>query len=201
MNHNERRALQRGLKHGLKRGLKRAIGHAIGACAMACGIAGYAHSAAAQTTEVPQTWITYAQTVGEQFQRSLEAYDDTANELHAFLEDRMQHAPADTIPSMVTVRAWIGNDGSVTRVAFDSLGDAQADNDLRAVLMAHAIGVSPPADMRQPLRVRLVLEAKPDAQPDGGKSGGKSGGTSSGRQEEAPVASPQAVPRGAASAS
>ena len=64
MNHNERRALQRGLKHGLKRGLKRAIGHAIGACAMACGIVGYAHSAAAQTTEVPQTWITYAQTVG-----------------------------------------------------------------------------------------------------------------------------------------
>jgi len=197
MNHNERRALQRGLKHALKR----AIGQAIGACAIACGIAAYAQGAAAQTTEVPQTWIAYARIVGEQFQHSLEAYDDTANELHAFLEDRMQHAPADTIPSMVTVRAWIGNDGSVTRVAFDSLGDAQADNDLRAVLMAHAIGVSPPADMRRPLRVRLVLEAKPDAQPDGGKSGGKSGGMSGGKQEDAPVASPQAPPRGAASAS
>jgi hypothetical protein len=209
MNNNGHRALQRGLKcglkrgsmrelkHGLKRGFKRAIGYAIAVCAIACGIAGYAQSAAAQTTDVPQTWIAYAQIVGEQFQRSLEAYDDTANELHAFLEDRMQHAPADTIPSTVTVRAWIGNDGAVTRVAFDSLGDAQADNDLRAVLMAHGIGVSPPADMRQPLRVRLVLEAKPDAQPDGGKSGGNSGG----KPEVAPVASPQAVPPRAASAS
>jgi hypothetical protein len=193
MKNNERRALQRGLK--------RAIGYALGACAIACGIAGYAQSAAAQTTEVPQTWIAYAQIVGEQFQRSLEAYDDTSNELHAFLEDRMQHAPADTIPSTVTVRAWIGNDGAVTRVAFDSLGDAQADNDLRALLMAHAIGMSPPADMRQPLRVRLVLEAKPDAPPTSGNPGEHSGGNAGGKSEAAPVASPQAVPPGAANAS
>ena len=193
MKNNERRALQRGLK--------RAIGYAFGVCAMACGIAGYVQSAVAQTTEVPQTWIAYAQIVGEQFQRSLEAYDDTANELHAFLEDRMQHAPADTIPSMVTVRAWIGNDGAVTRVAFDSLGDAQADNDLRALLMAHAIGVSPPADMRQPLRVRLVLEAKPDAQPTSDNRGENAGGNAGGKSEAAPVASPQAVPPGAANAS
>ncbi|GAB7524648.1 YbaB/EbfC family DNA-binding protein [Paraburkholderia sp. 2C] len=201
MNKSRHRALQRGLRqglrHGLRHGLRRAVGCALGACAIACGIAGYAQSAAAQTTEVPQSWIAYAQIVGEQFQRSLEAYDDTANELHAFLEDRIQHGPADTIPSMVTVRAWIGNDGSVTRVVFDSLGDAQADNDLRAVLMAHAIGVSPPADMRQPLRVRLVLEAKPDAQRDSGNSGGKS----SGKPEEAPVASPQAMRPRAAGAS
>jgi hypothetical protein len=197
MNNNGRRALQRGLRREWRRALKRVIGHTLYACAIACGVAGYAQSAAAQTTEVPQTWIAYAQIVGEQFQRSLEAYDDTANELHAFLEDRMQHAPADTIPSMVTVRAWIGNDGSVTRVAFDSLGDAQADNDLRAVLMAHAIGTAPPADMRQPLRVRLVLEAKPDAQPDNGKPADKS----SGKREEAPVASPQAIPPHATSAS
>jgi len=193
MKNNERRALQRGLK--------RAIGHALGACAIACGIAAYSQSAAAQTTEVPQTWIAYAQIVGEQFQRSLEAYDDTANELHAFLEDRMQHAPADTIPSTVTVRAWIGNDGAVTRVAFDSLGDAQADNDLRALLMAHAIGVSPPADMRQPLRVRLVLEAKPDTPPTSGNPGEHSGGNAGGKSEAAPVASPQAVPPGAANPS
>ena len=112
MNNNGRRALQRGLKYeskreskrGLKRAVKRAAGYAIAVCAIACGIAGYAPSAAAQTTDVPQTWIAYAQIVGEQFQRSLEAYDDTANELHAFLEDRMQHAPSDTIPSTVTVR-------------------------------------------------------------------------------------------------
>jgi hypothetical protein len=193
MKNNERRALQRGLK--------RAIGYALGACAMACGIAGYVQSAAAQTTEVPQTWIAYAQIVGEQFQRSLEAYDDTANELHAFLEDRMQHAPADTIPSTVTVRAWIGNDGAVTRVAFDSLGDAQADNDLRALLMAHAIGMSPPADMRQPLRVRLVLEAKPDAPPTSETPGESAGKNAGGKLEAAPVASPQAVPPGAANAS
>jgi hypothetical protein len=137
---------------------------------------------------VPQAWITYAQLVGEQFQQSLEAYDDTANELHAFLEDRMQHPQVDAVPSMIEVRAWVGADGSVTRVAFDSLGDAQANDNLRAVLMAHAIGVAPPADMRQPLRVRLELEPKPDAPADGNANG-------------APATKPEAAPRGAASAS
>jgi hypothetical protein len=182
----------------------RAVRFALGACALAWGVAGHA-----QTTDVPPAWIAYARIVGEQFQHSLESYDDTANELHAFLEDRMQHAPADTIPSTVTVRAWIGNDGAVTRVAFDSLGDAQADNDLRAVLMAHGIGVSPPADMRQPLRVRLVLEAKPDARQNDGAAGGnssansagKAGGNSGTKPDEAPVAKPQAAPPRAASAS
>jgi hypothetical protein len=169
------------------RGLKCAIRCAIGACAIAWGMTGHAQSA-----DVPQAWVTYAQLVGEQFQRSLEAYDDTANELHAYLEDRMQHPQGDTVPSMVVVRAWIGTDGSVTRVAFDSLGDAQANDDLRAVLMAHAIGVAPPADMRQPLRVKLVLEARPDAQPDG---------NSNMKPDEAPVARPEALPPSAASAS
>ncbi|CAB3755253.1 YbaB/EbfC family DNA-binding protein [Paraburkholderia humisilvae] len=157
----------------------RAIRCTIGVGALAWGITGHA-----QTTGVPPAWIAYAQLVGEQFQHSLEAYDDTANELHAFLEDRLQHPQGDAVPSMIEVRAWVGADGAVTRVAFDSLGDAQANDDLRALLMAHAIGSAPPADMRQPLRVRLELEPKPDAQPDGD-----------------PNAKPQAAPRSAASTS
>jgi hypothetical protein len=151
-----------GCARAFKGAMKHRVMGALGVGAIAWSIAAHA-----QTTDVPQAWINYAQLVGAQFQRSLEGYDDTANELHAYLEDRMQHPQRDTVPSMVDVRAWIGADGSVTRVAFDSLGDAQADDELRAVLMAHSIGLLPPADMRQPLRVRLELEAKPDQQPDG----------------------------------
>jgi hypothetical protein len=198
----ERGARPRLVERAIAHALRDAIGACAFACALACSIAGYAQSATAQTGDAPQTWIAYAQKVGEQFQQSLEAYDDTANELHAFLEDRMQHPQADTVPSTITVRAWIGSDGAVTRVAFDSLGDARADNDLRVLLMAHAIGAAPPADMRQPLRVRLVLEAKPDAQPDGGNPGGNSsGGNSGARPDDAPLASPRGAAPRAASAS
>jgi hypothetical protein len=180
---NIKRRVSWGAFKNAKHAINHAIRYAVGACAIAWGIAAHA-----QTPNVPQAWVAYAQLVGEQFQHSLEGYDATASELHAYLEDRMQHSPPETIPSMVDVRAWIGADGSVTRVAFASFGDAQADDDLRAVLMAYAIGVPPPADMRQPLRVRLVLEAKPDPQP-------------AGKPDDAPAARPDAPPQHAAGAS
>ncbi|WP_244146752.1 YbaB/EbfC family DNA-binding protein [Paraburkholderia sp. BCC1876] len=119
--------------------------------------------AAAQTLDVPQPWIDYAQRVGQQFQASLEANDDAANQFHQFLEDRVLNAKADAPPPALVVRAWIGADGAVTQVQFDSLGDPKADATLQQLLTVHPISGAPPADMRQPLRVRLRLTANPDA--------------------------------------
>ena len=96
MNTIKRSGSARAFKGALKHGAMRVLG----ACAIAWGSAAHA-----QTTDVPQAWINYAQLVGAQFQRSLEGYDDTANELHAYLEDRMQHPQRDAVPSMVDVRA------------------------------------------------------------------------------------------------
>lgn len=120
--------------------------------------------ASAQSQEVPQPWIVYAQLVGHQFQAWLEADDDAANQLHQYLEDRILNAKDDAPPPpAVVIRAWIGADGRVTRVEFDSLGDAQADAILHRLLSGHLISEPPPADMRQPLRVRLHLTANAEA--------------------------------------
>src|SRR5689334_6227530 len=68
----------------------------------------------AQTTDVPQQWITYAQLVGRQFQGWLEADGDAADRLHRSLEARVLNARADSPPPALVVRAWIGANGAVT---------------------------------------------------------------------------------------
>jgi hypothetical protein len=119
---------------------------------------------------IPQPWISYAQLAGRQMQASLEGDDDATNQLHHFLEDRILNAKGDAPPPALVVRAWIGANGAITRVEFDSLGDPKADALLRGLLMANPITEPPPSDMRQPLRVRLHLEENPDAPQDGAAS-------------------------------
>ncbi|MXN76960.1 YbaB/EbfC family DNA-binding protein [Burkholderia sp. 4701] len=122
--------------------------------------------ARAQTADVPQSWITYAQRVGRQFQGWLEADGDAADRLHRSLEARVLNARADAPPPAIVVRAWIGANGTVTRVEFDPLGDAGADAALRQLLTAGPLAEPPPPDMRQPLRVRLRLAPNPAAPAD-----------------------------------
>ncbi|WP_126282953.1 YbaB/EbfC family DNA-binding protein [Burkholderia stagnalis] len=117
----------------------------------------------AQSADVPQQWITYAQLVGRQFQGWLEADGDAADRLHRSLEARVLNARADSPPPALVVRTWIGANGAVTRVEFDTLGDADADAALRQLLTAGPLAEPPPLDMRQPLRVRLRLAPNPDA--------------------------------------
>ncbi|WP_233832488.1 YbaB/EbfC family DNA-binding protein [Paraburkholderia sp. ZP32-5] len=142
-------------------------GYALALClAVLTSIAVPASPAIAQTPAIPQPWITYAQLVGHQFQAWLEGDDDAANQLHQYLEERILNAKGDAPPPAVVIRAWIGADGGVTRIAFDSLGDPKADALLRQLLTSHPMTEPPPPDMLQPLRVRLRLEANPDAPPD-----------------------------------
>ncbi|WP_414133038.1 YbaB/EbfC family DNA-binding protein [Burkholderia territorii] len=118
---------------------------------------------AAQTADVPQPWINYAQLVGRQFQAWLEADGDAADRLHRYLEERVLNARADAPPPAIVVRAWIGANGAVTRVEFASLGSADADATLRQLLTASPLAEAPPPDMLQPLRVRLRLMPNPGA--------------------------------------
>ncbi|WP_390885667.1 YbaB/EbfC family DNA-binding protein [Burkholderia territorii] len=118
---------------------------------------------AAQTADVPQPWISYAQLVGRQFQAWLEADGDPADRLHRYLEERVLNARADAPPPAIVVRAWIGANGAVTRVEFASLGSADADATLRQLLTASPLTEAPPPDMLQPLRVRLRLMPNPGA--------------------------------------
>lgn len=115
----------------------------------------------AQTT-VPQHWISYAQLTSNQFQEWLsDGSSDLVVRLHAWLEkrdtnDRMMGA---SVP--VVARVWITAEGWVERVEFDSLGDPQADADLRALLSRKSLPEPPPPDMLQPLVLQLKLDPAP----------------------------------------
>ncbi|WP_454909081.1 YbaB/EbfC family DNA-binding protein [Variovorax gossypii] len=116
-------------------------------------------AATAQTQQqVPQHWISYANLAGNQLQASLsDPASDTVVRLHAWMQERMLKEGQAAPPAPVVVRVWVAPSGKVDRVAFDSLGNAQADTDLRTLLTAQPLAEPPPRDMRQPMVLQLTL--------------------------------------------
>ncbi|MBY8604454.1 YbaB/EbfC family DNA-binding protein [Burkholderia arboris] len=147
------------MKQMQKRGASGWLRAIVAAAVLVLGVA----PAVAQTPDVPPTWLRYGQLAGQQFQTWLEADGDAADRLHRYLESRVLNARVDAPPPAIVVRAWIGANGVVTRVEFESLGDPDADATLRQLLTAGPLAEPPPPDMLQPLRVRLRLAPNPDA--------------------------------------
>lgn len=109
----------------------------------------------------PAHWIRYAQSAGDRLQEGLsDGSSGLAVRLHAWLEKRATNDRLMGRSMPMVVRVWISGDGRVERTEFDSLGDIQADEDLRALLSLEPLP-APPPDMRQPLVLRLELEAAP----------------------------------------
>jgi hypothetical protein len=109
-----------------------------------------------QPDTVPASWVRYAQLVQYRFKEWLAADTERASRFHLFLENRT--ANADAPPDQLIVKAWIAGDGKVEKVEFASLHDERANQDLHAILSRGNIGESPPADMLQPIHLRLLLE-------------------------------------------
>ncbi|MBC8750773.1 MULTISPECIES: hypothetical protein [Paraburkholderia] len=106
--------------------------------------------------KAPQAWVVYAQRVSQLFQTALES--DAAHRVHARFEQSASGATGGA-PPVLRVKAWFEPDGRVSHVEFDSLGDNEADAELRQVLLAQNIGAKPPHGMAQPLVVRLMFGA------------------------------------------
>jgi len=110
------------------------------------------------TPAIPPHWISYAQLVGNQLQDRLgDAQNEAVVRLHAWMQERILKEGQIAPPAPLVVRLWIAADGGVRRLAFASLGQAQADADLRAVLTAEPLSEPPPRDMRQPMVLQLSL--------------------------------------------
>lgn len=114
-------------------------------------------------TQVPGHWIGFATMAGEHLQARLGSAPDT---LIARLQLRMDAPAAGAAARQLVVRLWIADDGQITRSDFDSLGDSQADADLRALLAAAPLPQPPPADMLQPLVLGLKLQPSADTDAD-----------------------------------
>lgn len=112
---------------------------------------------AASAQPVPQQWIGYAQMAGTQFEAWLsDPASDAAARLHAWMQERSLQG-GQVVPPPLIVRVWVAPSGQVQRVEFASLGQAQADADLRALMTARALPAAPPPDMRQPMMLELTL--------------------------------------------
>jgi hypothetical protein len=92
------------------------------------------------------------------FETWLAADDEVANRFRTYITEHV--GKDDGPPETVTVRAWVNPDGSVDRVSFPALNDAQADEDLRTILKRGNVGEAPPPEMVQPLNMRLSLNIK-----------------------------------------
>lgn len=111
---------------------------------------------------MPQHWLDYAQMTSQQFQSWLsDGSSDLVVRLHAWLEKRDTNDRLVGISVPVIARVWISARGWVERVEFDSLGDPQADADLKALLSKQPLPRPPPSDMRQPLVLQLRLDPAP----------------------------------------
>lgn len=111
----------------------------------------------AMAQSVPQHWISYAQMAGNQLEAWLsDPANDTVVRLHGWMQERLLK-DGQPLPPPLVVKVWVAPDGKISRTEFASLGQAQADADLRSLMMTQSLSEPPPRDMRQPMVLQLSL--------------------------------------------
>jgi hypothetical protein len=111
-----------------------------------------------EAAAAPPHWIQFAKLVKYRFEDWIAADDAVANRFRAYVRE---HAGKDDgPPPTLAVRAWLNPDGTVERVSFPPLSDAQANDDLQTILKRGNVGEAPPPEMLQPLNLRFSLNLK-----------------------------------------
>jgi hypothetical protein len=106
----------------------------------------------------PPSWVQFGKLVKYRFETWLMADEAVANRFRAYV---VEHAGKENgPPQTIVVRAWLNPDGTVERVTFPPLPDADADEDLHTILKRGNIGEAPPPEMLQPLNLSFALNPK-----------------------------------------
>lgn len=135
--------------------------------ALAGGIAGWSTPAHAQGAPpaAPEAWVHYAEGATAAIARWLDADDPAAVRLHAYLD---QHGSADgSRATPLVVKIWLHADGTVARIDFTPFALAQANEDLRAVIVGRRLPGRLPRGMAQPIRLEIVPEPVEASDPAG----------------------------------
>jgi hypothetical protein len=106
----------------------------------------------------PASWAQFAKVVKGRFETWLSADDEVANRFRTYVIEH--YGKKDGPPQTLAVKAWLNPDGTVERISFPPLRDAQADGDLHLILQRGNIGEAPPPEMLQPLNLRLSFAKK-----------------------------------------
>lgn len=105
----------------------------------------------------PVEWVRYAESATAAVNAWLQAEDDAAQRLRAYL-DATRPAP-DQPTAPVVVKLWIDADGTVSRIDFPPFAQTQANADLRGLIVGRRLPGTPPEDMLLPLRIAVQLDA------------------------------------------
>lgn len=119
-----------------------------------------AQSADGRTAEeMSRQWDAYARFAGTILQDYLDEDTVVGVRFHEFLEDKDLLLGQDSEPLLLSV--WLDDKGNVVRLRVEpALNNAQADSDIKQILMTKPIPVMPPEGMPMPLLVRLQLLPK-----------------------------------------
>jgi hypothetical protein len=109
-------------------------------------------------TKAPPSWVQFARLVRYRFEEWIAADDAIAARFRVYL--KVHKGKSDGPPATLTVRVWVNPDGTIDRVSFPEFADAGATKDLRTILIRGNIGEAPPAEMLQPIHLRLSLNPK-----------------------------------------
>ena len=117
----------------------------------------------------PVEWVRYAEGATAAVNTWLQAEDEAAGRLRAYL-DATRPAP-DQPTAPIVVKLWIDGDGTVSRIDFPPFAHAEANADLRGLVVGRRLPGTPPKDMLLPLRIAVQLDAStPVAEPASGGS-------------------------------
>lgn len=144
------------LIHAVRRVLVRSAAVLIGVLPFQAGTGVQAQEVNYRSPEsAPPAWGKYAALIKQKFEERVAADEPLANRFRVWLTETPASGGAP--PVSTVVRVWLNADGTVSQVSFPGLGNGQADDDLRTILMRGNIGQTPPADMLQPLHLRFML--------------------------------------------
>jgi hypothetical protein len=105
--------------------------------------------------EVPAPWRDFARHVRNHLTQWLADETVPVQRFRASMEDIARDSASR--PEVVA-RIWVAASGEIDRVEFDGLDDEAASTEMRSELVHGFVGMSPPADMPQPLRLKLALD-------------------------------------------
>lgn len=104
----------------------------------------------------PAEWVRYANSATDAIAGWLQADSETAVRFRSYLDQTRRDADRPTEP--LSLKLWVDDDGTVSRIAFTPFAHPEPNADLRALVSGRHLPGKPPKDMLQPLRVAIELD-------------------------------------------
>jgi len=104
----------------------------------------------------PAEWVAYAERATTRINGWLQAEDEPAQRLRAYL-DQLRPAP-DQPGAPLDLKVWVDPDGTVSRVDFAPFAHPEPNADLRALVVGRRLAGPPPRNMLLPLRLAVQVE-------------------------------------------